>query len=352
LGKLATLRRAQILAGIAISALALYLVLHDVHWPEVSDRIREADYGLLALAVALLLCSFLLKALRWRLILQRPPGLRVWHLFGSLNVAYFLNNLLPLQVGDLGRGYLLSELAGLSMTRTLSTILVERVLDVLTLLVILLALALFIDIPPEVRAPSIVLAVVFSVIGITIVATATRRALALTLIERLLRLAPPGPRPKLRSMADSALDGFAAVTSPRAALSLVAFSAAIWLTTGAVVYAGIEAFDLPLGYGPALFLVVATTFGFFVPSTPGSFGVYHAIVTAVLVSVFDVDKESAVSFALIIHLVFYLPPMALGPLFLWTERDLWQRASFMAKLRQLRGASVGESDGSNVAADL
>jgi hypothetical protein len=322
---------------------ALYLVLHDVHWGEVSDRIRDANYGLLLLAVALLLVTFLVKALRWRLILQRQPELRVWHLFGTLNVAYFLNNLLPLQVGDLGRGYLLSELAGLSMTRTLSTILVERVLDVLTLLVILLALALFIDIPPEVRAPSLVLAIVFSALGIAIVITSTRRTLALSLTERLVRLAPHAARPKLRTMAESALEGFAVVAQPRAAAVLFAYSAALWLSVGLVVFTGFKAFDLPLGYGPALFVVVATTFGFFVPSTPGSFGVYHAIVTAVLVNVFDIDKEVAVSFALVMHLVFYLPPMILGPLFLWTERDLWQRASFISKLRELRGAPVADA---------
>jgi uncharacterized membrane protein YbhN (UPF0104 family) len=116
-------------------------------------------------------------------------------------------------------------------------------------------------------------------------------------------------------------------------------SAAVWLGTGVVVYTrhqGVR--PAPLGYGPALFLVVATTFGFFVPSTPGSFGVYHAIVTAVLVNVWDIDKEVAVSFALIVHLVFYLPPMVLGPLFLWVERGFWQSSSFFDKLSELRGA--------------
>lgn len=311
-------------------------MLHDVHWAEVSDSIRDANYGLLLLAALMLLGTFVIKALRWRLLLQRPE-LRVWHLFGSLNVAYFLNNVLPLQVGDIGRGYLISELDGLSMTRTLSTILVERVLDVLTLLGILLALALFIDVPAEVRAPSLVLAAVFGGIGIAIVITSTRRSLALSITDRLLVLAPHASRPKLRSMAGSALDGFAAVTDARAAPAVFALSTAVWLGTGVVVYTGIQAFDLPLGYGPALFLVVATTFGFFVPSTPGSFGVYHAIVTAVLVNVWDIDKELAVSFALIVHLVFYLPPMLLGPLFLWLERGFWQRSSFFDKLRQLRG---------------
>jgi hypothetical protein len=337
------MRKLQLLAGIAVSALALFIVLRDVEWSEVLDRIQEANHGLLALAALMLLGTLVIRALRWRVILRVATPPRLWHLFGSVNVAFFLNNLLPLQVGDVGRGYLLSEIAGVSLTRTLSTILVERVLDVLTLLVILLALALFIDIPPEVRAPSIVLAVVFSGIGIAIVVTSRRRSLALSLVERLLRLTPHAARPKLGAMAESALEGFGALADLRTAPGLALFSVAIWLGTGLVVYIVIEAFDLPVGYDAALFLVVATTFGFFVPSTPGSVGVYHAIVTAVLVNVWDIDKETAVSFALIVHLVFYLPPMALGPLFLWLERDLWQRASFLDKLRQLRGTPIAEA---------
>jgi uncharacterized membrane protein YbhN (UPF0104 family) len=114
----------------------------------------------------------------------------------------------------------------------------------------------------------------------------------------------------------------------------------LWLSVGLVVYTAISAFDLPLGYGPALFLVIATTLGFFVTSTPGAFGVYHAIVTAVLAGAFGIDKNVAVAFALSVHLVFYLPPMALGPAFLWLERALWRHTSFWSKLRELRGAPV------------
>jgi uncharacterized protein (TIRG00374 family) len=342
-GTLATLRRLQFLLGILISALALYAVLHDVRWSEVGERIRDANYGLLTLAVAVLLGTFVIKAMRWRLILQRPPGLRLWHLFGSLNVAYFINNLVPLQVGDFGRAYLVSELGGLSMTRTLSTVLVERVMDVLTLLAILLVLALFIDIPAEVRTPSLFLAVDFGTLTIVLVAVSRRPETALRLIERPLRLAPAASRPKLRQMAANGLDGVSVLTHPRASGPPILLSAVLWLGVGLVVYLGIEAFDLPVGYGAALFLVVATTFGFFVPSTPGSFGVYHAIVTAVLTSVFDVEKNAAVSFALVIHLVFYLPPMLLAPVFLWQERQLWRRSSFWDKLRELRGSASVEA---------
>jgi glycosyltransferase 2 family protein len=337
------MRKLQILAGIAISGLALLIVLRDVKWSEVLDRLQEANDWLLALAAVMVVGTLFIRALRWRVILKLGTPVRFWHLFGSLNVSFFLNNLLPLQVGDIGRAYLLSELAGLSMTRTLSTQVVERVMDVLTLLTILLVLALFIDIPSDVRTPSIILAVVFGSLAAALLIAASRQQRALAIAKWLMRLAPAASRPKLQSMAASAVEGLAGLSDLRSASLLLTYTIALWLSIGLVIYTAFQAFDLPLGYGPALFIVVATTFGFFVPSTPGAFGVYHAIVIAVLTNVFDIEKSSAVSFALVVHLLFYLPPMAIGPAFLWLERDLWQHSSFWAKLRELRGAPVSEA---------
>jgi uncharacterized membrane protein YbhN (UPF0104 family) len=169
---------------------------------------------------------------------------------------------------------------------------------------------------------------------------AFRRNTAMRLVDRLLTRAPESARPKLTEVAHSAIDGFGALTTPLSALELVGWSLAIWFSVGVVLFLGMNAFDLGLGFGAAMFIVVATTFGFFVPSSPGAFGVYHAIVINALQNVFDVPHAQAVSYALVIHLVFYLPPIAIGTLFLWRERRLWQRSSFLEKLRELRGSAA------------
>jgi uncharacterized membrane protein YbhN (UPF0104 family) len=96
----ATLRRLQVVIGLAISAAALYLALHDVHWGEVGDAIGDASIGLILLAVILLVGIFGLRAVRWRLLLHSVPGLPLSHVFGCLNVGYFINNVLPFQMGD------------------------------------------------------------------------------------------------------------------------------------------------------------------------------------------------------------------------------------------------------------
>lgn len=332
-----TLRRLHLLAGLVISAGALYLALRGVHWGEVGDAIGGADLLLILTAAGLLIATLGLRAVRWRVLLYSVPGLRLWHLFGSLNVGYFMNNVLPFQVGELGRAYMLSELASISTMRSLSTVVVERVVDVLTLLLFLLLLAPFVPIPVEARIPAILLALAAIAAALALVAASQRRGPVLSIIERLLSLAPAGSRPKLRQMADNAVGGFAVLANPRMGLTVALLSVVAWTAIGLVYYLAFQAFGIELGFEAALLVVVATTFGFLFPSSPGSFGVYHAIAIATLTGVFDIDKNIAISYALVVHLVFYVPPILIGLAFLWLERRMWQRTSFFGKLAELRG---------------
>ncbi|HXH21482.1 MAG TPA: lysylphosphatidylglycerol synthase transmembrane domain-containing protein, partial [Dehalococcoidia bacterium] len=153
----ATFNRLHLFIGLLISAIALYLALRGVHWGEVGDAIGNADVGLLAAAWCVLVATLVVRAVRWRVLLFSVPRLKVWHLFGSLNAGYLMNNVLPFQVGELGRVYLLSELASISTTRSLSTVVVERLVDIMVLLLLLLLLAPFVPVPAGARAPAMLL---------------------------------------------------------------------------------------------------------------------------------------------------------------------------------------------------
>jgi uncharacterized protein (TIRG00374 family) len=314
---------------------ALYFALRNVHWRDVGDAIRDANYGLIAAAFALLILSLLFRTLRWRSLL-RPLRARLWHLFGSLNVGYLINNLVPLQVGEVGRAYMLSELEGISATRSMSTVIVERILDMATLLLLLLILTPFVDFPGWVGVSFVFVGIAVAVAMLMLILASIHQDAAMRLIERVLRFGPSTMQPKLSEMARSALDGFSVLSRPIEAFELAAWSAATWLTVGLVTFAGLQAFSIEVGYGGALFLVIAIAFAWLVPSSPGQFGVYHAIVISTLTNVFDINKNTAVSYALVMHLVFYLPPFPLGIAFLWSERRLWQRVSLIDKFRSLQ----------------
>lgn len=309
-----------------------------MRWHEVGDAIRSANYALIALAVALLCLSLIVRALRWRVLLHPLTGIKLRNLFGSMNVGYLVNNVAPLQVGgELARAYMLSELEGISATRSLSTLFVERILDMTTLLVFLAIIAPFIDAPPWVGTTFIVIGSALTVVIALMVVASVNRALAMRVVRRALRLAPGRARPKLDEMAQSAFDGFGVLTHPRIAIQLIAWSVATWMIVALVVYAVMEAFSLDLGFNAAVFVLIATTFGWMVPASPGSVGVYEAIVIKTLTHVFGVAESNAISYALVLHLVFYLPPFPIGLTFLWMERRLWRRTNLLAKIRSLQG---------------
>jgi uncharacterized membrane protein YbhN (UPF0104 family) len=214
----------------------------------------------------------------------------------------------------------------------------------------LLVLALVIPIPGWVRPSALIAGSACSVLVVLLVVASTRRELVLKLIDRLMPLAPAVSRPKLKRMAGSALDGLHVLARPRLMASVIASSVLIWLLGGLMVFVGLEAFSIDEGFGAATFVLITTTFGFLVPSSPGSFGVYHAIAIATLTSVFGVDRNLAVSYALVAHLVSYLPPVAIGAVFLAGQRRLWRDASVMFKIRELLKGETAEPSIGRIAA--
>jgi hypothetical protein len=311
--------------GLVISAVALYLALRGVNWSEAGEALQDARYPLLLPALAAMLAALLLRSVRWRLLFYPESGLRLRTFFGVLNVGYMVNNLLPFQVGDLARAYLLGELQGLSRARAFSTVVVERVVDVLVLFGLLVILMLFISVPAWAAVPVAIAAGLFLLLGGVLVAVAGNKRWVLSVLEALLRFVPGRFHEGSKRMAASALDGLAIFSTPRILVLMVGWSLGSWMVTVLVLYFAMMAFNLGLPFSAAVFLLVMTSFGFFIPSSPGALGVYHAISIESLVRVFDVDRALATSYSLVVHLIFYVPPLLIGLFFLWRERFSWRQ---------------------------
>jgi uncharacterized protein (TIRG00374 family) len=334
------LKRIQLAAGLVVSIGALYLAFRNVNWSDAWDALSGANFLLVGLSALLFVVALGIRAARWRLLFHPIEGLQLRNLFGALNVAYFLNNILPLQAGDLGRAYILGEVERVSTIRSISTIVVERILDVCILLFLLLCLVPFIDVPGWAEWPAAILGAIAGVLAVLVILASLKRSAAMRVVDRLLLLVPARYRGGLQSAAHHAIDGFGVLANAAVAARLVAWSVVCWLAMALVVYTTMEAFDLGVGYEAAMLVVVATTLGFFVPSSPGAVGVYHAIAIGVLTSVFDVEKAPAASFALVMHLVLYIPPMFIGGVFLWSRRAAWRGFSLRSRLAALESEYV------------
>ncbi len=313
-------KTAQIAVGLVISLLALWLAFRSANLALVAQALREANYFYVLPAAVLIWLGLVFRALSWRVILDGQAPLR--RVYDAMNEGYLLNNVLPFRLGEFGRAYLISRGSRGRVTpaQALSSVVVERVIDLLMILVMLLAFL------PQLAGLGLgpTFAALSGLIGALALAGLVFLARQQGLVLRLAR--GVFERLKLRDPAAwearvvSFLNGLAVLQDPRRAFLAAMWSGLAW------VAAGFGAWVLLLGFVPG----AAATMGFFVllgvglgqaiPSAPGAAGVFE--VAAVLaLGVFGVPNNLALSFALVFHLLNLVLTSALGGLALAGEGE-------------------------------
>ncbi len=273
-------------------------------------------------AVAVATLCFPLRAVRWRWLLHDDAGRPVgwgpaWH---AVALGFAANNLLPLRAGELVRAWAASRLGGVRLTASLSSLVVERVLDGLTL-VALLALALLLPgLPPGVSMWGMPVARIATIAAI-VFGGAFVGALLLVLFpvpaERLVaRLAPPGLASRVIGLLEGLRHGLSALASPARLAGAVAWSLALWLVNAASFALAFRAFDLPVPPSGALLLQGVLAFGIAIPTAPGYVGVFELVIRAVL-QLYGVAPDRGVSYAIAYHVTTFVPVILLGIWSLW-----------------------------------
>ena len=134
--------------GILVSALCIYLAFRKVDFSEMLQAFQTANYWYLMPAAGIIFFSHLLRAFRWRYLLDPIRRLDISDLFSSLIIGYAANTFLPAHLGEFLRAYVLGKNQKIPMSPVFATIVVERIIDVFSLLALML-LALFIYPFPE-----------------------------------------------------------------------------------------------------------------------------------------------------------------------------------------------------------
>lgn len=313
--------RVQFWIGIIITLLCLGVVLWIVDLGQVLAALRSANWPIAVLpVVACQIVFMLLRAWRWRLMLGRR--VRYWPLFHAQNVGYLITNLLPFRLGDLARSYLIGVEPGddgPDMSTALSSVILERVLDVLMIIVFFgVAAPLAPALPGQMGLVGALIggAAVAGFIGMLL--AAVNRSWVLGAARWVLSRAK---RPRadvdlwIRRTA-SFLDGFHTLTRLRLLLPVLGLSLVLWLCILVAYYLSLGGFWPGVTWPAALLTLCAAAFGVSAPSSPGFVGVFHGAVLLGL-SVFPATHEQALGFAIVYHATMYLVILVLGLAGLW-----------------------------------
>ncbi len=301
--------------ALPLAAVLLCLALRGVDWQEMLGTLRGARPQYLALGCALGSTAYLLRSLRWRVLLSAERWIPAPTVFWATAAGYLGNNLLPARAGELIRSVALGRKAGVSAAFVLATAVTERILDALALVLIgTLALAVLGGLPAALVAGMQVMAGL-AALGLAGVLVAP--ALQDHLKWALSRL-PLSARWKerLAGLLDKFLLGMRALQHPGRAASFTGFTAAIWLTDALGTMIGVRALSLALGLPQALVLLAALGLSSAMPSTPGYIGVYQLVAVAVLVP-FGFSKAQAVVCITVLQAAGYVTILLWGLVGLW-----------------------------------
>jgi uncharacterized protein (TIRG00374 family) len=325
--------------GVSVVLLAMFFLTLDLG--RLYDALAGANYLYVAPAVGLYMVSVLFRTLRWQRLLRHMRAIKVARLFPVVVVGYMANNLLPVRLGELVRSYYVGERERISKTSALVTIFIERLLDALTLLLFIAAIALFVPLaglaeafaerygvswPLLVTALSLPFVVAFGSLLLMAFAPAKARTLAMALVKPL----PDRLGVQLGHMVDTFLEGLHSLRSPWSILALFLLSVPIWLFEAALFFVIGYSFGLHHMYDSmwemAIAVVLVTSLaniGSSIPAAPGGLGLFELVARETLVllplATVDVDRAVAGAYVAVVHAALLLPMIVLGQLFLWTQ---------------------------------
>ena len=326
---------------------------------EMGSALRDASYVYLIPAVLAYLVALGFRSLRWRYLLLHLKPISPARLYPVVSIGYLANNILPFRLGELVRAHFLGEREGLSKASALSTIVVERVLDGLTLLFFALIIWPFLPWTSVLKSDtgelnttwlvlSALVAVVFIAGFLVLVLFATSPRLGHKLARLLMVVSPPGLRPKMESFVYLLVEGLGALRSPRKLLVIGLISMPVWLTEAAAYYIIAISFDLGQPFQVLLLVTATSNLATAVPSSIGGIGPFEVVAKSTLVAL-GVGAGTAAAYSFFIHIItLWLPVNIMGVFFLWREHlSLVQIArSARIDLSPVPQAQVGGSAGS------
>ena len=272
----------QVVAGLAVSAVALWLTLRGKDLGAIWDAARSADYRWLAPYLVLLVAVHLTRTIRWGILLEPVADVP----FGRLNavsaVGFMALMILPFRLGEFARPYLVAEPGKLRASTALSSIVTERVADGifsgLLLVVVMFAVP---DGAPGVRIlrmGGVLVSLAFTTVLVFLVVAYRNRALAVRIASAVLRPISPRLAERGAGMLDAFIHGLRLLPDRRKAAAFVVLTFLYWGMNALGMAVLAIGFGFRLGFVEALALLGVLVVGVMIPAGPGMIGTFQGAV--------------------------------------------------------------------------
>jgi uncharacterized protein (TIRG00374 family) len=319
--------RTIIVLAVAVALIALFL--HNVDLWRVLSAIVHAQPEWLVLSIATMLVNLAIRALRWQYLLEPLGHTSFMSSFRATAVGFAASSVLPARAGEVIRPYFLARQAPpdqrgrMTATGAFATIILERLLDMVTVL-ILLASFVFVfgknlaGVNPTgfalVKwAGASAAAISITVLVVLFVLAGDPERLGRTMV-RLEQVVPSRLAGLIAKIAEKFARGLGAIRSPSRLCIALAWSFPLWLTICLGIWAVANAFRFAIPFTGSFLLVALLVLGVAVP-TPGAVGGFHEAFRVGATMFYGAPDDAAVGAAIVLHLFSIMPALLLGLMF-------------------------------------
>jgi len=261
-----------IYAGVAVSVLFLWLALKDTNWPDIMLAFESADLWPI---IPMYLCMtgfYWLKACRWKVLLSPSRNIETRKLVPSMMAGAAGNNLLPAHLGEVVRVYYAGNSLNIPKTTVLATLVLERVLDIVTVLALLSIAFFFGEFSDALyKAGALLLFIAVAVIVACIILTLYNEQCISFLHTRMAFLAPSF-REAVALQLENLGTGLSSLKEARLYSTVITNSLFQWGLMAAHIYFALIAFNLDVSFLVAIVILGFTVAGLALPTSPGFFG--------------------------------------------------------------------------------
>ena len=305
----------KLIFGIVLGIVLIYFSVRGIDFNETLLYLKKIQLGYAALSLFFIVLMQALRSYRWGVILQPIERIDQFTLFAVTSVGFLAISAIPARIGELARPYLISKKSSIKMSSAFGTIIVERVLDSLSVLTITIAVLLLQDLPSWMIKSGILFFAITVLIIAFIIVLVWQRETAVKIIDRILQLLPGKLAQKVMSVIHHFIDGFQVITDVKRLLYLLFLSMVVWVVDAAVIYSMFLAFGFDLPLLAAFVIMVILIAGIAIPTAPGFIGNWHYACILGL-GLFGIAKPEALAFALVYHFLSMLVVVVLGASFL------------------------------------
>lgn len=299
----------RILAILVFGAL-LAAFARNVDWRSAAGAVRTADRTLLVIALSLNLLSLAIKGTRWWIFLRRLGHVPFLLVLRATFAGASLNNLVVAQGGEGARVLLVARAAGVPSAGVLAALALERALDVVSYLVLLVGATWLLELPAHLTRWRAVAGIVLALAAGALVLLGAKTRHRESTRESPTRA---GVASRLAAYVRRVLDGVALAASPGRLAAGMLLSLAAWSLQVATYHLTALALHLPLPLAGSIAALLAVGIGFLIRATPGNVGVFQ-VIYALAVRPFGIAEAAAVATALLIQTLQVVPTVVVGTL--------------------------------------